>query len=308
MKLHHLRDFVAIAQTRSLRAAARSLGLAQPALTRSLRELEAELGAALVERHARGVHLTEVGEIYLVRAQAAMAELRRGRDEVAQRQGELTGTVALGVSSAACMALMPQVYDAFRRRFPGVRLQIVEGFFRTLGQRLDDGSLDFLVGPRPDRPAGKQFHIELLFENERFVVGRHNHPLRHARRLADLVGAEWLLTGVRDQVGNEFEEVFTDNGLTPPVALTQSDSMIGVASLLSTTDMLAVLPHQWVDSPVLRHVIETIPIQERFPGPDIVRITRANLPLTPAAEALSTLMEREAVASAGRLLLPQPHP
>jgi hypothetical protein len=58
----------------------------------------------------------------------------------------------------------------------------------------------------------------------------------------------------------------------------------------------------------LRHVIETIPIQERFPGPDIVRITRANLPLTPAAEALSTLMEREAVASAGRLLLPQPHP
>jgi LysR family transcriptional regulator of abg operon len=306
MKLHHLRDFVAIAQTRSLRAAARSLGLAQPALTRSLRELEAELGAALVERHARGVHLTEVGEIYLVRAQAAMAELRRGRDEVAQRQGELTGTVALGVSSAACMALMPQVYDAFRKRFPGVRLQIVEGFFRTLGQRLDDGSLDFLVGPRPDRPAGKQFHIELLFENERFVVGRHDHPLSSARRLADLVGAEWLLTGVRDQVGNEFEEVFTDNGLTPPVALTQSDSMIGVASLLSTTDMLAVLPRQWVDSPVLRHVIEIIPIQERFPGPDIVRITRANLPLTPAAEALSTLMERQAVASAGRLLLPQP--
>lgn len=308
MKLHHLRDFVAIAHTRSLRAAARSLGLAQPALTRSLRELEAELGAALVERHARGVHLTELGELYLVRAQAAMAELRRGRDEVAQRQGELTGTVALGVSSAACMALMPQVYNAFRKRFPGVRLQIVEGFFRTLGQRLEDGSLDFLVGPRPDRPAGKPFHIELLFENERFVVGRHGHPLNAARCLADLVGAEWLLTGVRDQVGNEFEEVFTDNGLTPPVALTQSDSMIGVASLLSTTDMLAVLPRQWVDSPVLRHVIETISIQERFPGPDIVRITRANLPLTPAAEALSTLMEREAVASAGRLLLPQPDP
>ena len=301
MKLHHLRDFVAIAQKRSLRGAARSLGLAQPALTRSLRELEAELGAALVERHARGVHLTEIGEIYLVRAHAAMAELRRGRDEVAQRQGEMTGTVALGVSSAACMALMPQVYTAFRKRFPGVRLQIVEGFFRTLGQRLDDGSLDFLVGPRPDRPAGKQFHIELLFANERFVVGRHGHPLRKARRLADLVGAEWLLTGVRDQVGNEFDEVFTDNGLTPPVALTQSDSTIGVASLLSTTDMLAVLPHQWVDSPVLRHVIEIIPIHERFPGPDIVRITRANLPLTPAAEALSTLMEREAVASAGRL-------
>ena len=57
-KLHHLRDFAAIARAESVRSAARSLGLTQPALTRSLRELELEIGGVLCERHARGIVLT----------------------------------------------------------------------------------------------------------------------------------------------------------------------------------------------------------------------------------------------------------
>lgn len=301
MKLHHLRDFVAIAHARSLRGAARNLGLAQPALTRSVRELEAELGVALLERHSRGIVLTPIGEAFLVRAHAAMEEVRRGREEVAQLSGHLTGLVSIGVSSAACLALLPQVYTPFRKVFPDVRLQIVEGFFRTLEPRLQDGSLDFFVGPRPERQVGDSYHVELLFHNERWVIGRHGHPLAKACRLAELVDAEWILTGVRERVESEFEEVFTDHGLTPPTAITQAESTMGVAALLSTSDALAVLPRQWVDSPLLNHMITPIMLKEHFPGPDIVRISRARLPLTPAADYLSTLMERLAVSSAGMI-------
>ena len=78
-KFHHLRDFVAIARADSVRSAARTLGLTQPALTRSLRELELEIGGVLCERHARGIVLTPLGERFLVRAQASLEELRRGR-------------------------------------------------------------------------------------------------------------------------------------------------------------------------------------------------------------------------------------
>eukprot|EP01031_Cornospumella_fuschlensis_P006796 gene6796-8452_t len=70
-KSRHLRDFIAIAHSRSLRAAATSLGLTQPAISRSLQELEEELGVPLFERHARGVLLTPAGEKFLVRAQIA---------------------------------------------------------------------------------------------------------------------------------------------------------------------------------------------------------------------------------------------
>ena len=68
MKLTHLRDVVAVAERGSLRAAARHLGIAQPAITRSIREIERELGVVLFERRARGVVLTPMGEVFMRRA------------------------------------------------------------------------------------------------------------------------------------------------------------------------------------------------------------------------------------------------
>ena len=82
MKIHHLRDVLAVAEHGSLRAAARHLGVAQPALTRSIRELERELGAILFERSVSGVVVTAVGERFIRRANAAHSELLRARDEV----------------------------------------------------------------------------------------------------------------------------------------------------------------------------------------------------------------------------------
>jgi LysR family transcriptional regulator of abg operon len=79
MKLHHLRDIVAIAERGGLRAASRHLQIAQPALTRSLSELERELGAPLFERHSRGMALTAMGRAFVPRATAILNEVRRAR-------------------------------------------------------------------------------------------------------------------------------------------------------------------------------------------------------------------------------------
>uniref|UniRef100_UPI003F4980FD LysR substrate-binding domain-containing protein n=1 Tax=Cupriavidus yeoncheonensis TaxID=1462994 RepID=UPI003F4980FD len=294
MKLHHLRDFVAIAETRSIRGASRRLGLTQPALTRSLRELEAELGTPLLERHARGVEPTPIGQAFLRRAHAAMEEIRRAQEEVAQLRGRQTGTVAVGLSGATWLGLVPDVFPAFRKSHPAVRLHMVEGFFPALEGRLADGTLDFYIGPRPERVDADRYSVDLLFANDRLPAGRKGHPLRTASRLADLVDAEWILTGAREPLEREFADVFAGHGLQPPVAMVQAESMIGVAALLSMTDALALLPRQWVDSPLFSGVVEVIPIAERIESADIVRIARAGLPLTPAAAHLATLFERAA--------------
>ncbi len=294
MKLHHLRDFVAIAENRSIRGASRSLGLTQPALTRSLRELEAELGTPLLERHARGVVVTTIGEAFLRRAHAALEEIRRAQEEVEQMQGRQTGSVAVGLSGATWLALVPEVFPSFRKSHPDVRLRMVEGFFPALEARLADGSLDFYIGASPERIDADRYKVDLLFENIRLVAGRKGHPRRHARRLADLIDAEWILTGVREPLETEFAEVFARHGLPPPVAMVQAESMIGVAALLSMTDALTLLPRQWVDSPLLSGMVEVIPIEERIKSADIVRIARAGLPLTPAAAHLAALFERAA--------------
>src|SRR5437879_6227964 len=132
MKLHELRDFLAVTERGGLRAAARHLGLPQPAITRSIQALEKELGVALFERHAKGVRLTPMGSAFLRRAAAVRSELQRARDEIDQLRGETHGRLSACLSSAAHMALLPQVLPSFRARYPNVRIEIIDDLFPAI--------------------------------------------------------------------------------------------------------------------------------------------------------------------------------
>src|SRR5712671_2606333 len=110
MKFSQMRDVVAISERGSLRAAARHLQLAQPALTRSVQELERELGVPLFVR----------------RATAVLSEVRRARDEVEQLHGGTRGRVVAGLSLAAHIALLPKALKPFRARYPQVQLHLIE--------------------------------------------------------------------------------------------------------------------------------------------------------------------------------------
>lgn len=293
-KFHHVRDFVAIARAESVRSAARSLGLTQPALTRSLRELELEIGAALCERHARGVVLTPLGERFLVRAQASLEELRRGMEEASQLTGNMQGNVAVALSSVPVLTTLPTAFTAFRKTCPDVRLRIVEGLFPAIEPLLRDGRLDFYIGPRPERTLGSSYRVDLMFRNERVVLARKGHPLRHARSVRDLLDAEWVVTGLRERLEQEFEEQFTDLGLAIPRIFTIVESMLALVTMVSSTDVMAFLPRQWADTPLFRDMVEPIPVKENLFAPDIVQISRAKMPLTPAAEKFSVLLQRAA--------------
>jgi DNA-binding transcriptional LysR family regulator len=292
MKLHHLRDLVAIANANSVRGAARELGQTQPAISRSLRELEKELGVPLVERHGRGVALTEYGRAFIVRARAILQDVKRGREEILQLKGERVGNVSIGISSAVLLSLLPGVYKNFRKYYPDARLSLTEGLFPALESELKDGSLDFYIGPRPAGDIDKAFTVLLLFHNNRVVVCRRGHPLASASKLGDLVNAEWVMTGVRKPVEVEFEEQFAAHGLAAPKAVTQTFTTLPVVALLASTDTLAFLPYQWVSSSIFSSTLQAIEVSEKLDGPDIVLIHRSSMPLTPLADALATLFER----------------
>lgn len=299
-KLHHLRDFVTIARAGSVRSAARLLGLTQPALTRSLQEMEVELDVALFERHARGMALTAAGERFLVRAQAALEEVRRGVEEAAQARGRMQGSVAVALSSAVALAMLPTAWRDFRRECPDVRLRVVESLFPAAEPGLRDGRLDFYMGPRPEGTLAGSYRVELVFRNERVVAGRRDHPLRAARSIGELLDAEWIVTGLRERIEEEFEEQFTALGLRSPRPTLVAESMLALLSLLASSDALAFLPRQWTDTPLLRGLVEPIAVAEPLMAPDIVLVTRARLPLTPAAERLSTLLQRSAAGARPR--------
>ena len=92
---------------------------------------------------------TPLGEAFVKRATTILNDVRRAQEELEQLRGNSVGEVTAGLSIAAHLWLLPKVLQPFRRRFANVRLHVIEGFYPTLEQGLQDGTVDFYVGPDP---------------------------------------------------------------------------------------------------------------------------------------------------------------
>ena len=298
MKLTQIRDLVAVAERGSLRAAARQLDTAQPAITRSIRDLEHELGVTLLERSTSGVTLTPIGQAFYRRVSVVQHELRKAREEVLQLKGEGTGTVSVGLATAPHVALLPGALRAFQRRFPEVRLNISEGLFPSLESDLRDGRIDFYVGPKAEDRLSGEYNIEKLSDNLRVALGRRGHPLRAAKSLRDLTSARWVSTSVTIESEAELNPVFERAGLPSPVIAVQAHSALTMITVAASSDLLALLPQQWLSFARKTKLLDHIAIAEQLLAPAICIITRARLPLTPVAEHLCDLFRRESMHSA----------
>ncbi len=292
MKLNQLRDMVAIVERGSLRAAARHLDVAQSALTRSIRELERELGSTLFERDARGMVLTPMGRLFFQRASSAVNELRRAREEIDQARGGTVGTVAAGLSIMPHVGMLPGALPLFRKRFPGVVVKVIEDLYPAIEPGLRDGSIDFYLGASPNGPLAPGLISELLFHNTRLVFARKGHPLAGARSLKDLAQAEWLTPSLTTVAAEDLNNLFASFGLPPPKIKLQAHSTMSVIVALVSTDLLAVLPEQLSGLPLIQGALEVISLRERLPAPDIVFVRRADLPLTPAADYFADMLQR----------------
>jgi DNA-binding transcriptional LysR family regulator len=292
MKFNQLRDFVAVAEAGSLRGAAKRLGLAQPAITRSIQELEHSLGAQLLIRGARGVRLTPVGEMFLIRAKKVLEETRRARDDVSQAQGTGYGTLIIGLSIAGHMGVLERVIRPFIKRYPRVQLQIIEGFLPMLERDLISGSVDFYIGPVSEGRVNTELEVDKLFDNERIVIARRDHPLAKARTLAELDGADWVSTSITHDAEDEFAALFSELGVPPPRLMARCQSALSILTMLMGTEMLAIVPRQWVESPLVKDFLMPIALEQHFAAPPICLVRQAGLGLTPAAEYFVTLVRK----------------
>lgn len=291
MKINSLRDFLAVAERGGLRAAARHLGVAQPAITRSIQELEKELGVALFERSAKGVKLTPMGSAFQRRANAVRSELQRARDELDQMRGETHGQLRICLSGVPHMALLPHVLRPFRSRYPKVLIDIVDAVFPTVEAQLKDGSVDCYVGPVPPKISA-ELQVEKLFDNTRVILGRVGHPLAHARSLSELADAEWLTTSITYKAEEELGPLFAQHGLPAPRLVLRAQSTLTFLTTVPYTDLLMMLPVQWLQSPLSRGLVQMIDVSEKLPAPPICLVQRTGMPLTPAADFFCTLMRR----------------
>ncbi|WP_309684271.1 LysR substrate-binding domain-containing protein [Polaromonas sp.] len=292
MKLNQMRDMVAVVERGSLRAAARHLNLAQPALTRSIGALERELGVTLFERQARGMVLTSAGKLFHRRASAVVNEVRRAHEDFEQTGGDMRGSITVGLSIMPHMGMLPQALPVYRRRYPLVRLKIIEGLYPAMEAGLQDGSIDFYLGASPKGEPADGLVAQTLLHNTRTVIGRKGHPMAGAKSIKDLAKIEWATTTLDFNAEMDLNELFAKYKMPPPVITLQTHSALSVMVALSSCDLLAILPAQWNEFSLTRNVLQVINIKEKLPAPDIVMIRRPDLPLTPAADHFCDLLKR----------------
>jgi len=143
--LDSLRHFLLVAETGTFTAAARRAHLAQPSHSASIRPLEERVGARLFHRLPRGARLTAAGEALRPHALAALAPVAAGRRAVEEVEGLRAGEVRLGGGATACTYLLPPLLAAFRRRHPGLKVKLKEGFTPGVRAAVAAGELDLGV-------------------------------------------------------------------------------------------------------------------------------------------------------------------
>ncbi|MBA4435207.1 LysR family transcriptional regulator, partial [Escherichia coli] len=107
--------------------ASRMLNMSQPALSKSIQELEEGLAAQLFFRRSKGVTLTDAGESFYQHASLILEELRAAQEEIRQRQGQLAGQINIGMGASISRSLMPAVISRFHQQHPQVKVRIMEG-------------------------------------------------------------------------------------------------------------------------------------------------------------------------------------
>jgi LysR family transcriptional regulator, regulator of abg operon len=296
MRINQIRDFLAVIQAGGLRAAARAVGVSQPAITKSIRQLEAELGVQLLQRNARGAVATAAGKTFLARARVVQAELRKALEDLEPFQGGSEGSVAFGIAPQASMLIVPEAMTQFRRRHPTARVRIVEGVNTALLPQVRDETLDFSIAMSPQQRLEPGISFKPLVRLPLVVACRPDHPLAKAASLQELSGASWLMYYPLGS-GAMLEKAFAAAAAPMPRAIVQCESYATALALLAKSDTLGLITPPILSAAMGPYRLQTIRIREAIPAPLLGMYSRRDAPFTTVA----TAMAHSVMASARRL-------
>jgi DNA-binding transcriptional LysR family regulator len=287
VELNQLRHVLAAARARNLTLAARELDISQPALSKSIRILEKELGATLFERGRFGVRLTSFGEAVLLHSQAIEAQTQSLKTQVESLKRGSSGLVRIGCGASAATALIPLALSRFVEKCPDVKFNILYGLNRSLLPWVRSGEIEFSLSFAPTFSGDSDLVYEPLYNETGAIVARHGHPLASARNVsvARLAACKWVLSQSLPLDRLWFQNIFLSHGVNPPDVTVETDSTVLMKSLVSSSDFVTILPLDllfWEETP--RSLIELKTEVPRWSGS--VGITRRRRgTLSPASAA-----------------------
>jgi DNA-binding transcriptional LysR family regulator len=240
MELRDLEYFAIVAKHGHVGRAAESLGLSQPALSKSLRRLETAMKAKLVKRTPKGVELTAVGSAL----RKHVHRLRLSLDDVVHEAIDLSegraGDLRIGAGAGMGDHFIAHACSIFLMEAPKATLALTVEPNAVLRRALLNGELDLIVSGTP-HASHNELIQERLFDDDFVAYAAANHRLVRRRNLTltELVEERWALSAPDDLSWNRLHRVFEDNGLPPPRIAFQTNAYFLRAQTVSSSDMLS---------------------------------------------------------------------
>ncbi len=283
MELRQLEYFVAVTEEANFTRAAGKLHVAQPGVSAQIRQLEAELGQALLDRSARPVRLTAAGSAALPYARAALAAVANVRLVIDELAGLIRGHVAVGMVTSVSFDL-PKLLAEFHQDHPAVEITLSEENSDVLLEGLRAGRLDVaLIGSSTSRPGG--IATQVIADQPLVAAVAHSHPLAAQTSITVAVLAEQALISLPTGtgLGSRLDNACATAGVRPRIAFEASDPQI-LAQLAARGLGVAVLPESVTD--IRSGQLHTLAITRPSIRGRIELAWRAEGPTSPAATAL----------------------
>jgi DNA-binding transcriptional LysR family regulator len=245
--LQQLSLFTTIVSCGSLGRAASALHLTQPALSRALKRLEAQVGAPLFERHTKGMELTAIGHALLPHAMLLQREAEHAREEIDAMRGLAKGTIKVGAVGSIASLILPLAVGRVLDKWPNLRVEITEGVWDRLAEGLLTHEIDLalsIAAPDTDEIGAIP---DCRWTDNSYVVAACGHPL-HAReplRLADVLAERWAIPPRGTGPFEHMRATFAAHGLGLPNVVVETRSVTVLKSLVARCGFLS-----WMAEPM----------------------------------------------------------
>jgi len=263
LKTRQLLLLIALDDYRNIHRAADELHMTQPAASKQIKDLEEMLDVKLFERLPRGMEPTIYGETMIRHARMALTSLALAHDDIVTLKAGLTGQVEVGVIMTPAMALLPRAIARVKEEAPLLRIGVQLETSNLLLDKLQHGTLDFMIGRIFDTGDTSGLIYEELTEEPACAVVRPGHPLLERKDLAlqDIAPLPWIVPPHGSILRYRFDMMFRRSGLEPPANVVDTTAMLMITALLQQTDSLHVMPIEVAQYYASLNVMRILPIE-----------------------------------------------
>jgi DNA-binding transcriptional LysR family regulator len=263
LKTRQLLLLIALDDYRNIHRAADELHMTQPAASKQIKDLEEMLDVKLFERLPRGMEPTIYGETMIRHARMALTSLALAHDDILTLKAGLTGQVEVGVIMTPAMALLPRAIARVKEEAPLLRIGVQLETSNLLLDKLQHGTLDFMIGRIFDTGDTSGLIYEELTEEPACAVVRPGHPLLERKDLAlqDIAPLPWIVPPHGSSLRYRFDMMFRRAGLEPPANVVDTTAMLMITALLQQTDSLHVMPIEVAQYYASLNVMRILPIE-----------------------------------------------